>query len=60
MDSTIMPLTAFIRMKIINSRSSHQPSKFTLTVGNCQGFCRGKQCFYSNHLSKNIAEVINS
>ena len=25
-----------------------------------RGFCRGKQCFYSNHLSKNIAEVIIS
>ena len=35
-----------------------QPSKFTSSVGNCWGFCRGKQCFYSNHLSKNITEVI--
>ena len=32
--------------------------KFTLAVGNCRGFCQGKQCFNSNHLSKNIAEVI--
>ena len=37
-----------------------QPSKFTSTVGNCQGFCWGKQCFYSNYLGKNMAEVINS
>ena len=37
-----------------------QPSKFISTVGNCQGFCWGKQCFYSNHLGKNIAEVIIS
>ena len=37
-----------------------QASKCTLAVGNCQGFCRGKQCFYSNHLGKNIAEVIFS
>ena len=35
-----------------------QPSKFTSSVGNCWGFCRGKQCFYSNHLSKNITEMI--
>ena len=35
-----------------------QPLEFTLAVGNCQGFCRGKQCFYSNYLGKNIAEVI--
>ena len=33
-----------------------QPLKFTTAVG----ICRGKQCFYSNHLSKNIAEVIIS
>ena len=27
-----------------------QPSKFTSAVSNCQGFCQGKQGFYSNHL----------
>ena len=37
-----------------------QPSKFTSAVDNCLGFCRGKQCFYSNHLDRNIAEVIIS
>ena len=37
-----------------------QPSKLTSAVGNCRGFCEGKQCFYSNHLGKNIAEVIIS
>ena len=26
----------------------------------CRGFCRGKQCFYSYNLGKNIAEVIIS
>ena len=31
-----------------------QPSKFISAVSNCWGFCRGKQCFYSNHLGKNI------
>ena len=35
-----------------------QPSKFTSAVGNCRGFCRGKQCFNSDHLNKYIAEVI--
>ena len=35
-----------------------QPLKFTLAVGNCQGFCWSKQCFHSNHIGKNIAEVI--
>ena len=35
-----------------------QPSKFTSAVSNYRGFCRGKQCFNSNHLGKNIAEVI--
>ena len=35
-----------------------QRLEFTLAVRNCQGFCRGKQCFYSNYLGKNIAEVI--
>ena len=35
-----------------------QPLKFTSAVGNCQGFCWGKQCFYRIHLGKNIAEVI--
>ena len=34
--------------------------EITSAVGNCQGFCRGKQCFYRNHLGKNIAEVIIS
>ena len=34
-----------------------QPLKFTSAVCNCRGFCWGKQCFYSNHLSKNTAEV---
>ena len=33
-------------------------SKFTSAVDNCRGYCQGKQCFYSNRLSKNIAEVI--
>ena len=37
-----------------------QPSTFISAVGNCRGFCRGKQCFYSNHLGKNIAKVIIS
>ena len=37
-----------------------QLSKFTSAVGNCRGFCRGKQSFYSNHLGKNTAEVIIS
>ena len=37
-----------------------QPSKFTSAVGNCRGFYRGKQCFYSNHLGRNIAQVIIS
>ena len=32
----------------------NQPSKFTLAVSNCQGFCRGKHCFYSDHLGKKI------
>ena len=32
-----------------------QCSKFTSAVGNYRGFCPGKQCFYSNHLGKNIA-----
>ena len=27
-------------------------------LGNCWKCCWGKQCFYINHLSKNIAEVI--
>ena len=40
--------------------SRNQPSKFTSAVGNCQGFCRGKQCLHSNHLGKNITEVIIS
>ena len=40
--------------------SRNQPSKFTSAVGNCQGFCRGKQCLNSNHLGKNITEVIIS
>ena len=31
-----------------------QPSKFISAVSNCWGFWRGKQCFYSNHLGKNI------
>ena len=31
-----------------------QPSKFISAVSNCWGFCWGKQCFYSNHLGKNI------
>ena len=45
----------------ISFASSPQPSKFTSAVGICQGFCRGKQCFYSNHLgNKNIAELIIS
>ena len=35
-----------------------QLSKFTSAVGNYRGFCRGKQCLNSNHLGKNIAEVI--
>ena len=35
--------------------SQFQPSKFTSAVGNCRGFCRSEQCFYSNHLGKNIA-----
>ena len=35
-----------------------QPSKFTSAVGNWREFCRGKQCYNSNHLGKNIAEVI--
>ena len=35
-----------------------QPSKFTSAVGNWRGFFRAKQCFNSNPLSKNIAEVI--
>ena len=34
-----------------------QRLKFTSAVCNCRGFCWGKQCFYSNHLSKNTAEV---
>ena len=38
----------------------YQPSKFTSAVGNCRGFCRGKQYFYSNYLGQNIAEVIIS
>ena len=29
-------------------------------LGNCRRFCRGKQCFYSYYLGKNIAEVIIS
>ena len=37
-----------------------QPLKFTQAVANCQGFCRGKQRFNSNHLSKDIAKVIIS
>ena len=37
-----------------------QSSKFTSAVGNYQGFCQGKQCFYSNHAVKNIAKVIIS
>ena len=37
-----------------------QHTKFTSAVGNCRRFCRGKQCFYSNHLGKNIAKVIIS
>ena len=35
-----------------------QPSKFTSTVGNSRGICRGKRCFNSNHRGKKIAEVI--
>ena len=40
------------------STENMQPSKFTSAVSNCWAFCRGKQCFYRNHLGKNIAEVI--
>ena len=35
-----------------------QSQKFTSAGGNCRGFCRGKRCFYSYHLGKNITEVI--
>ena len=38
----------------------YQPSNFTLAASNCRGFCQDKQCFYSNQLGKNIAEMIMS
>ena len=53
-----LKLFPFKNKKQKNKNIYKQPSKFISTVGNCQGFCRGKQCFYSNHLGKNIAEVI--
>ena len=33
-----------------------QPLKFALAVGNCRGFCQGKQCFHSNDLSKKYCQ----
>ena len=48
-------------MRVIYHTSKHlclQPSKFTLAVGNCRVFCRGKQCFYSNHLGKIYIQFI--
>ena len=51
-------MTIVVSLIATTSKLILQPSKFTSAVGNCRGFCRGKQCFNSNHLSKNIAEVI--
>ena len=38
--------------------SSKPALEIHLSIGNCRGFCRGKQCFNSDHLGKYIAEVI--
>ena len=51
-------MTVVVSLTATTSKLILPPSKFTSAVANCRGFCRGKQCFNSNHLSKNIAEVI--
>ena len=42
----------------LTNQAQEQPLKFNSAVSNCRGLCQGKQCFYNNHLGKNIAEVI--
>ena len=54
------PLSMTSYFSTVPNFCQNQSSKFTLAVGNCRGFCRGKQCFYCNYLGKNNAEVIIS